>query len=601
MIKRAYKTELAPTRAQIAALEKHVAAARVAHNWVLEQWLVHDGVRGLALGVRALAGLDAKAGTSVAMFGYAISALTRGASVKVRTPKDEPQRYRYLPAFGVQIPDFSPSTIDWYSRLAFLRKEQPERFGWLDDVSAFAVREAVLDVADGWKHFFEHLKAGRYERAGRPKFRPRRAERFHADQPNPIRVTERTITIPGVGEVRLKERGYLPATETNSHRFVMGGKVFGVGLSRVDGRWYVSLRCEVPPQKPGPRGPGRDIRPRPTPRIPGKRLGVENGVRVLAAAYDGESSEAFVDTGLRDDGRIQKLEMLRKRWERRMARRWKGPPNAGAKAQSRGWHEAKRKVAHYHARIVQLRDDCVGKTVRKLIDRGAETVFLREPHVAKLLNRDTAPDARARNALAPSVHGARMGDLRRRLEYKQVWAGGKIVLVDAFEPVTKRCSECGVVRETSPGYPNFKCASCGHVEDRDDVNAPKNLQNYSGGSSSGEANPRSADLKTSSFEERDNGRRNRIARISEEQSSEVTALDRPGNRDLPGAPVLDGSIDLSSRSISKIERFGAAQTNAEQFCSDTAIREPMISNLSQTDLQVLDSSVGTVGPVGERS
>jgi putative transposase len=593
VIQRAYKTELDPTVDQARALVRHIAGARVAHNWVLECWLEYDAVRAVARGVRALAGVDARGGEAAAMLEYALAALTSGQSIGARTPRGESQRrVRYRAPSSAQVPDFSATSIDWYARLVVAKREQPERFGWLNELSSFVIREAVGDVADGWKHFFEHLKAGRYARAGRPKFRPRRAEHYHADQPDPIRVTDRAVLIPGVGWVRLKERGYLPTTEEKSHRFVSGGKAFGLGISRVDGRWYVALRCEVPSATPGKRAPGRVLRERPVPRVAGRKMGVENGVRVLAVGYDGDSSDSLVDTGLRDDERIQKLEMIRKRWERRMARRWQGPQNAPVRNQSKGWFEAKRKVAHYHARIVQLRDDRVGKVVRNLVDRGAETILLREPHVAELLNRDTAPDARTRNVLAPSVHGARMGDVRRRLEYKQVWAGGKVVLVNKFEPVTKRCSMCGAVRTTSPGYPNFRCGACGHVEDRDKHNAPRNLLNYSGGSSSGEADPRNADPKPPKG---DSGQEKRQARPEAKaygtapQGGETSALGS-GNRPSAGVLCSSGAQPIGLLHLISLERSGGAPFGSEQFRSDTATETPTSSNLSQTVSEVRGKS-----------
>lgn len=573
MIKRAYKTELDPTLEQRQALAQHVAGARVAHNWVLEQWRTLDWTRAVANGVRALAGNDARGGESACWLGYGLTALTSGAPVKARTPKGEPQRYRYRPVPGVQIPDFRPGGVDWYAQLVYVRQEQPERFGWLEDISAFAVREAVLDVSDGWKHFFEHLKAGRYEKAGEPKFRNRRHAAYHADQPDPIRVTERTVKIPGVGWVRLKEREYLPTTEEKSHRFLYGGKCFGLGISERDGRWYVALRCEVPERTPQARGPGRALRERPVPRISGRRMGVENGVRVLAVGYDGSAADVISEEGLRDDRRIQKLEMIRRRWERRMARRWR--PGVSRREQSKGWHEASERVAHYHARIVDLRDDRVGKVVRKIVDRGAETVLLREPHVAGLLSRKTAPNLQVRNKLAKDVHGARMGDLRERLEYKQKWAGGTVELVDKFEPVTKRCSACGAVRDTAPSYPEFVCATCGHREDRDDANAPRNLHNYSGSSSPGEAGPRSAGSSPPSG---GNGQSNRKG----------SAPERLGNLACPGAPV-SGRPTEPHHDV-EFERCSGKQGDSEQLPLDTDAGASIKADRSQDVLQLRESS-----------
>ncbi len=583
-ILRAYKTELEPTDEQRVVLARHVAGARVAHNWALEKWKELDGTRGVALGCRALAGIDAKGGEAAALFGYCLAALIRGEPVKVRTPKSEAAaRYRYHPASGVQLPDFRAGRVDWYSQLVSAKEEQPERFGWLSELSAFAVREAVLDVADGWKHFFEHLKAGRYASAGPPRFRGRQRASYHTDQPDPIRVTERAVKIPGVGWVRMKERGYLPVTEEKSHRFIGGGKACGLGVSEKDGRWYVALRCEVPRPFPQKRGPGRALAMHQTKRVPGRELGVEVGVRVLAVASTGERAGHVWHSPLRDDRRIDKFEMLRKRWERRMARRWKD--GVKTRDQSQGWKEAAMRVAHYHARIKSLRDDVCGKAARQIADMGAETVRMRGPGIAKMLSRagKRGDAARTRNRLAKNVHAARMGDLRRRLEYKQAWAGGRLELVPIEEPTTNRCSACNAVRATNAGYPTFMCPTCGHQEDRDD-NSAINLLNYRAPSGDPAAGPRSAGLKPPKG---DNGRRKRTARAEEKSSvtaphGDVTSAPGPGNR-VSGASHSVRPIDAYHEV--PFEQSGDAHLGSRQFGLDTALFGADDPNRSQTESQ----------------
>jgi len=614
VILRAYKTEIDPTAEQRRALAKHVAGARVAHNWVLERWIELDAARGIARGARALAGHDCAGGEAACMLGYALAALTRGAPVDVRTPRieqDAPQvtlgaavvvgllalfgqhasvawtpqkRVRYRPASGAAIPDFAATSIDWYSQVAFVRDEQPERFGWLTELSSFAIREAVIDVEDGWKHFFEHIKAGRYERAGRPRFRGRRHAAYHVDQPNPIRITSRTVTIPGIGEVVLKERDYLPVTQEKSHHFPYGGKAIALGLSERDGRWYIALRAEVPDPTPQARGPGRALRDRPVPRVKGRVAGVEVGVVNLSVATQGERSTNIRHLGLRDDDRIARFERLRKLWERRMARRYRA--GIATRAQSAGFFEAKRRVAHYHARITDLRDDIVGKSVRQIVDTGVEIVRMRPAgSVHSMLSRNLTNDAQTRNRLAPMVHAARMGDVRRRVAYKMKWIGGRLEEAPQDEPVTKRCALCRTVRETSPGYPNFQCPSCGHIDDRDD-NAAANLLQYSSGSDTGEAGPRSAGSKppergtTAVTNGRHGGRGNSPSR----------PRIGPATGDPPERHVQRGRSSSITTPVSEIERLGAAKNGSPQFRGDTARSLADEGNRSQSDVQEVEVS-----------
>jgi len=486
---RAFQTELDPTVAERRLLGRHVAAARVSHNWALERWNSLQCPRAIVRGLRALAGLDVKGGEAANMLGVFLRALVFGTPVAVRTPKGAARRYRYKPPEPPDV-DVSPNGPSIHASLV-REKNNAQDLAWLGEVSAFAVREAVEDVADGWKHFFEHLKAGRFDKAGPPQFRKARDRHYHVDQPDPIRVTDRAVKIPGVGWVRLKERGYLPPTRADSHALVGGGKCVGLGISERDGRWYVSLRAHVPRPMPQKRAPGRAKRDAPVPRNPNLTLGVEVGVRSLVTLSTGAHF-----AGLREDERIIAATRRLHLWQRRQERRWQR--GKSRREQSAGWREAVRWVGHYHAQLTDLRADLTGKAVRAIVDTGAAVIVMREPATAKMLARRHASEPRTRNALAPAVHAARMGDVLRRVGYKQKWAGGQLVEVPVAEPVTRRCNKCGAVRDTEPAYPDFHCTACGHREERDD-NAAANLKDYPGrnpGADPGRSGPDSPSAHT---------------------------------------------------------------------------------------------------------
>ena len=63
------------------------------------------------------------------------------------------------------------------------------------------------------------------------------------------------------------------------------------------------------------------------------------------------------------------------------------------------------------------------------------------------------------------------GEFRRQLGYKQVWRGGWMLEVPA--PYTSQtCPECGyVTAENRTSQSVFRCVSCGHAANADDVAA----------------------------------------------------------------------------------------------------------------------------------
>ena len=77
--------------------------------------------------------------------------------------------------------------------------------------------------------------------------------------------------------------------------------------------------------------------------------------------------------------------------------------------------------------------------------------------------------------LSLSVSDAAFGEFRRQMEYKSRLYGTYLFKADPFEPSTKRCRKCEVVKkDMGLSERVFVCGVCPHVECRD-VNASGNL------------------------------------------------------------------------------------------------------------------------------
>ena len=76
--------------------------------------------------------------------------------------------------------------------------------------------------------------------------------------------------------------------------------------------------------------------------------------------------------------------------------------------------------------------------------------------------------------LARSIADVGMGEFRRQLEYKVKWREGIILVYNRFFPSSKKCMNCGIIKETlSLADRIFRC-ECGLEVDRD-FNAANNL------------------------------------------------------------------------------------------------------------------------------
>ena len=77
--------------------------------------------------------------------------------------------------------------------------------------------------------------------------------------------------------------------------------------------------------------------------------------------------------------------------------------------------------------------------------------------------------------LARAIGDQGFGTLRRMLDYKSAWRGGRLVTAGRFYPSSKKCSGCGAVKaKLALSERTYQCDNCGLVTDRD-VNAARNL------------------------------------------------------------------------------------------------------------------------------
>jgi transposase len=154
------------------------------------------------------------------------------------------------------------------------------------------------------------------------------------------------------------------------------------------------------------------------------------------------------------------------RLNRQLARR-QGPRALDGTPQvaSTGWHTTRRKLSRLHARVANLR----GQELHQLTTSLAETygtVVVEQLNVAGMVRN---------RRLARAITDSGMGQVRRLLSYKTMWAGGRLLEADALFPSSKTCSGCGTVKaKLSLSERVFGCKACGLLLDRDE-NAARNL------------------------------------------------------------------------------------------------------------------------------
>jgi len=306
-----------------------------------------------------------------------------------------------------------------------------EKFPWMYQVSKCTMQEALIDLGKAYKRLFT-------KKSGYPRFKSRHRSKmsFRLTSPSPMKVTERTIKLPVLGTIRLKERGYIPTDVTIKQATVC----------EKAGKWFVVVMVEQVEQ---------------VMETPGEIIGVDLGVKKLAVCSDCSTYE---------NAKYLKASMKKlKGLSKKLARQKKG---------SKKRAKTKAKIAKVHARVANQRSDAIHKMTTDVVRTKRPKVIVIEDLSVKNMVKN--------HKLAGAVSDAAFGEIRRQFEYKAKWYGVHLVVADRWFPSTKMCSCCGALKKMELSDRVYDCACCGNVMDRD-LNAALNLAKIPTVSSTGYA------------------------------------------------------------------------------------------------------------------
>jgi putative transposase len=375
LVRRAYRTELDLNDRQVTACRQHAGAARWAYNW--------------------------------------------GLQVKQ-------ERYKATKR--------SPNAIALHRELNALKKTQVP---WMYDVSKCAPQEALRKLDAAFQQFFRRCalkKQGKWKgKLGYPQVKTKKKGLGSFRLTGRIVVSQKTIVLPRLGRLRLKERGYLP---TSSEVQILSATV-----SEQAGHWYVSVQVEQEQTVPENTGPV---------------VGIDLGVKHLATLSDG----TVIPNPRHLKCRLKKL----KRLQRVVSRRQKGGKNR---------KKAVRRLAKFHRQIKQQRSNTLHQVTTRLA-KTKSVLVIEDLNVSGMLKN---------HRLAQAIGDVGFYEFKRQLLYKASWYGSRVILADQWEPSSKRCSGCGWIDEDLTLSDRiYHCEACGLVLDRD-LNAAINLEKLAGSSS----------------------------------------------------------------------------------------------------------------------
>lgn len=303
-----------------------------------------------------------------------------------------------------------------------------EQCPWIREMP-YAVTEAAfrnLDAAFG--HFFRRIKEGT-DKAGYPKFKSRHHPR-QSFQVRGTRIEHDRVRITHVGWVRLKERGYLPTSDSGMK---MGTYAT---ISRTAGHWYISIQAE------------QEIAELKSDIL---TIGIDFGLKTLAVLSNGETFE--------NPHILIAAERKLARLNRELARRKQGGAN---------WHKTKERLARQHANVANVRRHVLHQISHHV------TAGLR-PKVIVIEDLNVKGMTSNRH-LSKAIADVGFYELRRQIEYKARWHGIDVIVADRWYASSKTCSVCGWHNaDLTLDDRTFCCPECGLELDRD-LNAALNLE-----------------------------------------------------------------------------------------------------------------------------
>jgi putative transposase len=300
-------------------------------------------------------------------------------------------------------------------------------------VSKCAPQEALWNLDAAFQQFFRRCalkKQGKWKgKLGYPQFKTKKKGLGSFRLTGQIVVSEKTIVLPRLGRLRLKERKYLPTS---------GVQILSATVSEQAGHWYVSVQVEqehVVPENSGPV------------------VGIDLGIKNLATLSDGE----VIPNPRHLKRRLKKL----KRLQRVVSRRQKGGKNR---------KKAAHKLAKLHRQIKNQRRNTLHQVTTRLA-KTKSVLVVEDLHVAGMLKN---------HHLAQAIGDVGFAEFKRQLLYKASWYGSRVLLADRWYASSKSCSGCGWRDEDlTLSDRTFHCQACGLVLDRD-LNAAINLAKLAG-------------------------------------------------------------------------------------------------------------------------
>lgn len=336
---------------------------------------------------------------------------------------------------------------------------------WNREYSKYVFQTGAENAGHAFQNFLKTRNGSRAGKSGLPKYKSRKNQNQTGCLFANLKLDGNKIFIPKIGWVKFYE-----SNKTILWLLSQGARITQGTLKYQHSRWTISVNVKMSNELALKYYEGKYKLAQRKAKTVNKSVGVDVGLKTFLTLSDGTE---FVNPRTYEK-QISKLRRLNKQLARRS--------RAGSKIEtlnettgevtsewSKRHDKAVKALQKQHAKVYNQRNNFLHNVSKQLI---------MEYNIIGLENLNIAGLVKNKH-LSKHISDASWGEFIRQVDYKLQRVGGKLVKIGRFEPSSKTCSECGVVKtKLSLSERTFNCEHCGVNLDRD-LNAAINIHNLS--------------------------------------------------------------------------------------------------------------------------
>lgn len=323
--------------------------------------------------------------------------------------------------------------INFYNIRSIWHEIRDEVAPWHKINSKECYTNAIANLCQSYKNFFDSCNGRRKDKVGKPKYKKLGSDRSFTLSSGYFKINNKNIYLSKIGWIHSFE---------NIQKRVGYGKMKYCNVSTDGLKWYVSILVE--------REDAIVV------RKDNSFIGIDLGLVNLATTSDGELIE--------NPRYLNKYEAKLKKELRILARK-------------QGFRKGEKKSRRYIKQLLKVR-----KLYVKVRNSRKDNIEKITTEICKHYKNICIEDLRIKNMqknhrLAKSLSDASLAMFRTCLERKAKRYDNTIYVIDTYYPSSKTCSNCGHVK-TKLGLSErtYVCEKCDNTINRD-YNAALNLEN----------------------------------------------------------------------------------------------------------------------------